>query len=71
MTARHLKLSRLSEERANQLQILLEQIEGAADLLLSHLDIAADKGAMTAVSVIKEKARAADALVRADLRPRV
>ena len=56
----------LTDEQVNAIQIVLEQIEGCADLLDSHVDgLASNNGAKTAVNVIKEKARAADALITA------
>jgi hypothetical protein len=56
----------ITDEQVNRLQIILEQIEGCAQLIISHDEnIAHDNPMFTAVNVIIEKAKAADEIVRA------
>lgn len=59
----------LTEDQVNRLEIILDQIWGCADLLISHLDLANDSGAMTCVNVIKEKSKTATTIVRAGFGP--
>lgn len=55
----------LTEEQVNRLLIVLEQIDGCAELLFEHCSIENDNPAMTIYNVIKEKSQEADAIVKA------
>jgi len=58
----------LTDEEVFQLEIMLEQIEGCADLLWSYLELDNDVPAMTAVNVTREKARAATQMLSTGVR---
>ena len=55
------------EEQVNRLGILFDQIEGCAQLLEARLlevyDYHSDSGSMTAINVLKERAKECDAII--------
>ena len=53
----------LTEDQVNRLLVVLEQIDGCAELLYEHCLSEGDNPAVTIYNVIKEKAKEADAIV--------
>jgi hypothetical protein len=59
------KFCQFGEEEVNRLETIFEQIKGCGDLLLWRLDPADNFGAMSAITIIAEKAQEAQSIVRA------